>query len=187
MPFGIVAYALMLFSWTTFLETAENLAMHALLLFKTLIDLCITNSPEKVSNSGVIPLRISDHPGSYLEGEERLVASVHAAPNSKSGCKYSTPIHHIRTFFQSARVLLIHNNYFKNCHFVPERSRQTMAYAWVKTHTCTAIWAEVLYAGFKRSSKWSEMGKKINNFSITGWNTKTFWQAIDCKTVDGFD
>ena len=28
---------------------------------KTLIDLCITNSPEKVTNSGVIHLGISDH------------------------------------------------------------------------------------------------------------------------------
>jgi len=31
------------------------------LLSKTLIDLCITNSPEKVSNSGVIHHGISDH------------------------------------------------------------------------------------------------------------------------------
>ena len=28
---------------------------------KTLIDLCVTNSPEKVTNSGVIHLGISDH------------------------------------------------------------------------------------------------------------------------------
>ena len=29
--------------------------------FKLLVDLCITNSPEKITNSGVIHLGISDH------------------------------------------------------------------------------------------------------------------------------
>ena len=30
---------------------------------RTLIDLCITSSPEKISNSGVVHLAISDHSG----------------------------------------------------------------------------------------------------------------------------
>ena len=38
---------------------------------KTLIDLCITNSLEKVTNSGVVHLGISDHPLVFLTRKSR--------------------------------------------------------------------------------------------------------------------